>query len=221
MRLVRHIRSRMAGARGRAKFSAAAATMCVALIAGLAMAAHPAVASQVNCTTSRAVCFGTSVSGPLSFVLSTPDWTASGTSQAYVSGSTYSYVYDLSTYTPTRSAISLSQITTASSGGFDRFNSSLNWGVLTFETTSPATPTFTFGPSSFIVSATNLVPSGDSFSFYAQSLLPPGSGTISAENGGQSNFAPAIDPAPEPGSLLLLGLALPVVGETIRRRIRG
>jgi hypothetical protein len=48
-----------------------------------------------------------------------------------------------------------------------------------------------------------------------------GQATLNSLNTPSSNESQQLEPTPEPGSLVLLGLALPIVGETIRRRIRG
>jgi hypothetical protein len=47
-----------------------------------------------------------------------------------------------------------------------------------------------------------------------------GQATLNSSNAPSSNESQQLEPTPEPGSLVLLGLALPIVGETIRRRIR-
>jgi hypothetical protein len=195
-------------------------------IAGIVTAGSPALASQVNCLTTPAACgFGTSVAGPMTFSLSTSDWTANGYSQAYDNSGTYSYVYDMTSFNVkpgANSKIALSQITTATNGGYDLFNSSLNWGLMTAQTSPTAnqSPTFTFGSSSFQVQGTNLVPNGDSYGFYAQSYLAPGGGTISAQNGGLSNAGGSIDPSPEPSALALFSPGMLGLGLVALRRRR-
>ncbi len=186
--------------------------------AWLTLGATPAAAGQVNCTTPslEALCFGTRVGSSIFYSLSTSNWSLSGEFEAFkgpgtlAGASVFSYLYEIDSFKAEPS--SLSQITTATNPGVDNFDKTLNFGLHEFETTFlgglSAYPSFTFGSSSLRVTTTerggDLVQNGESFSFYAQSLQGPVAGSYSAIGGRTSATTDSIDPAPEPGSMMLM-----------------
>lgn len=138
------------------------------------------------------------------------DFSATVTANAYFDSTTgvYTYVYDLAN----NSGNGLTAAST-SSFGVNNFSNSLNYGVVTGSTTKGLNDSgFTFTGSSFAAGlaggSPNNVAAGDTFTFYAQSLISPGGGTFTAHDGGLGGNTNTITPSPEAGSIFLLSLVL-------------
>jgi hypothetical protein len=185
-------------------------------LACLSLGTTAASAGDVDC--GFAACnFGVQVGGTVTTALSTAEFTALAEANVYQNGSIFSYVYTVHVTSP----VSLSQFTTSSLGK-DLFSSALNFGIVPDLSGGGADDTsFNFGSSSLQVDLTGVGGQGpNKLTFYAQSVLPPGAGTISAQDGGTSNFGTTVDPGPvpEPSTMLLLGSGLIGVGTFFRRR---
>jgi hypothetical protein len=190
---------------------------CLVVAACLALGAVPAFACS-DCDVTGVGGFGSQLGSSVSSNIITPLWAGTVTSSVYQSGSVYTYVYTWSLNATPKS--DTTRVTT-SSGGQDFFNSALSYGVVTgasFTTSGVDDNGFSFDPTSFASLIKNMV-SGDQYTFYVQSNLPPGSGFFSAQDGGVGSFGNSLDPAPEPASLSLLGTGLLAVGGLLRKKL--
>jgi hypothetical protein len=146
----------------------------------------------------------------------------------------YTYVFTIAN--SPLSLVPLSQFTTATLGvpNVDNFVSSLLFGVITGAAfTTPGVDDgsggctaggFCFGTNSLTLLPTiptdvGHLPKGDKITFYAQGPAPA-PGTFGAQDGGTNSFVPSLDPllTPEPGSILLIGTGLLMLGMFFRRR---
>jgi hypothetical protein len=185
----------------------------LALLA-LAFGAQPVLASDSD--VSDASGFGASVATLTTPILAAT-WTATLSENVYLSGTTYTYVFSLTNLTGAGPLT----ITTSAIPTLDAFSQTLQFGVVLNSTTSGINDTgFTFGGTSLEVGINQDVPTGDSFTFYAQSLAGPGPGIFTGVDGGTPGSTPSLDPGPEPSSILLFGTGLTALGVILRRRQR-
>lgn len=200
---------------------------CVAVLAFVALSTRPAHAGDVDCTTGVTACFGTTIVGTASGLLAGNGHAASFAETVYKQGSVYTYVFTI-TNDNTAALDFANTFTSASGGGFgDNFNcgngSCLNYGVVTgvgFTTAGKDDTGFSFNSLSLQVGFTSLS-SQQQFTFYVQGG-PTASGKIYVGNSGATGQDNSLDPASEPGILILLGslLGLLLLGLPFAPRLR-
>lgn len=220
-------------------------TLAVVAMAALGLGALPAQASRVDTTSGT---FGTAVGGPLVSVFASGGNSSfvTVTSQVYVSGGVFTYVYTLSGYNPAPSTSTLPILNFSIASSL--FSSGLSWGVVT-DLTSGAVgldspDVTTFGASSIYcgTAASGFFPctpslnyflsngtgtggglhAGETLAVYAQSTLGPGippttSASVAIDTDwGQGSV---IAPAvPEPGTMALFGSGLLGMAFAVRRK---
>jgi len=203
--------------------------LCVSALAFLALAlgAQPALASDADCPSISACSFfADTVVASKSAGVSTGSWTANFKENVYQTGMEYTYVFDLELLTFKGTALN-SISTGAGASVADLFDQTLNWGVIFSgvagnpfpSTTSPVDDNgFVFGSSTLQATPTNMDTAGRIYEFYAQSFAPPVSGQFNISDGGNVT-TDSWDPTPEPGSILLFGTGLLMLGLILRRRL--
>jgi hypothetical protein len=184
-------------------------TFFVAMLLAVGLSALPGRGSEFDCAVSS-TCLGApaswgSVQSPsASGTLGNGSYTES----TYLNGSgvwTYYFVF-----TSSNNVTSVSTGLGPMGSESDNFLSSLSYGVETTKTTGGGTPTFNFnyGPlSTLSVTLGSKLLNLQTFAFYAQSMEGPAPGTFSSIDGGSYNGS-AVDPAPEPATLGLMGVGL-------------
>lgn len=191
---------------------------CLGMLVWFALTAQHARAGDTDCSISGATCgFGAvfAVSGPSALV--SAGFTATVSETVYLSAGVYTYVYTISD-------ISGATLHGGSVGTgvapplFDRFDSSLNYGIVTDATTAGNNDTiFDFAPNNLFVGFNHVAP-GTSLTFYAQSTFGPTTGTLGVVNSATSASAHVLAPLPEPtlasllGSSLVFMLGVPLAG---------
>lgn len=189
-------------------------------LAALVALAQPTSASETNVTDVSG--FGAGVATATFTSTNTGDFSATVDEGVYLLSGTYTYVFDITNNAGSPDSGSLETFYTATAGlpSVDNFSSSLDYGRVTGSTTGGGGETFTFSPSYLEVGLSTKLPSGDQFTFYAQSDLGPVPGQFQAQDGlfGTTTGNP-LDPGPEPRSMLLFGTGLLVLGVMLRRRI--
>lgn len=211
--------------------------VCALACVTLVLWADPALASDADCPPAACTFFG----GVLQPGFSIPftqihaanlTWTGVFSENVYLSGSIYTYVFDLqlTTITPTNSLIGESTGAGLSAGDF--FDSLLNFGVVFAGGGGllPATSAgvndafFTFGGATLQTNGLNMNAPGKTYEFYAQSAGAPILGQFNVQGGGTTTTTKAFDPdppgLPEPGSIMLFGTGLLMLGVILHRRLR-
>jgi hypothetical protein len=202
--------------------------LCATAVAflALAMAAQPALASDTDCPPSLCTFFGGVLIAAIpshSVGAAGGEWTGSFSEQVYLSGGVFTYVFHL-TLTALLPGESVSAISTGLGGG--RFDSTLDYGVVFLgglppNTTPPVDDLtgFTFGGFGATIRSfpSNMDTVGNTYEFYAQSKAGPDIGQFNVQNGGNTKIA-SLDPAPEPGTMLLFGTGLLSFAGILRRR---
>lgn len=190
------------------------------VVAALALIPSAAWAGQVDCMTATCDFNGLTAIDTVSGVMSPTSgaWAANFTENVYQNGSgVYIYVFELqiTSITPGDSISSVS--TGLGSSALNLFGSALNYGFVT--NVSTGSGSFNFTPSTLQVNnLSGMTTTGATLEFYAESTLPPAAGTFNALDGGIVQTG-SLDPAPEPGSLSLLGTGLLAMGGFLRKKL--
>jgi hypothetical protein len=191
---------------------------CLGMLVWFALTAQHARAGDTDCSISGLTCgFGAvvAVQGPTPLV--SAGFTATFSETVFFSAGVYTYVYTISD-------ISGATLHGGSTGTgvlptlFDRFDSTLSYGIVTDLTSGTNDDTgFDFAPNNLFVGFNHVAP-GTSLTFYAQSTFGPTNGVLGVINGASSANNTALDPLPEPtlasllGSSLVFMLGVPLAG---------
>jgi hypothetical protein len=208
-----------------------ARVLCATAVAflALAMAAEPALASDTDCPPGLCAFFGGVLIAAIpshSVGAAGGAWTGNFAENVYLNIVTgvFTYVFDLK-LTALGPGESVSAISTGLAGG--HFDSTLDYGVVFTGGILPPTtpPVDDFNPPGFTFSGfgatirslpSNMDTVGNTYEFYAQSKDRPDVGQFDVQNGGNT-LIPSLDPAPEPGAMLLFGTGILAFAGILRR----